>query len=90
MGDVREETIVVNFIGLIPISVWFTILFIGIIYTVILQTKKPFPDSEKLVLVIGAVVYASYWVILLTLYAALINKCGKRKKETHYDMVLDV
>uniref|UniRef100_A0A8C6SLP5 Hyaluronan synthase 2 n=1 Tax=Neogobius melanostomus TaxID=47308 RepID=A0A8C6SLP5_9GOBI len=86
----KMKTIVVNFIGLIPISVWFSILFIGIIYTVILQTKKPFPDSEKLVLVIGAVVYASYWVILLTLYAVLINKCGKRKKETHYDMVLDV
>lgn len=88
-GTSGRKTIVVNFIGLIPISVWFTILFIGIIYTVILQTKKPFPESEKIVLIIGAVVYASYWVVLLTLYAVLINKCGKRKKE-HYDMVLDV
>lgn len=89
-GTSGRKTIVVNFIGLIPISVWFTILFIGIIYTVILQTRKPFPESERIVLIIGAVVYASYWVILLTLYAVLINKCGKRKKEPHYDMVLDV
>jgi hypothetical protein len=28
--------------------------------------------------------------MLLTLYSVLINKCGKRKKEPHYDMVLDV
>lgn len=89
-GTSGRKTIVVNFIGLIPISIWFSILFFGIIYTVILQAKKPFPDSEKIILVVGAVVYASYWVVLLTLYAVLINKCGKRKKETHYDMVLDV
>ncbi|KAF6739938.1 Hyaluronan synthase 2 [Oryzias melastigma] len=89
-GTSGRKTIVVNFIGLIPISVWFTILFIGIIYTVIQQTRKPFPESEKIVLIIGAVVYASYWVMLLTLYTTLINKCGKRKKETHFDMVLDV
>ncbi|XP_054637704.1 hyaluronan synthase 2 [Dunckerocampus dactyliophorus] len=89
-GTSGRKTIVVNFIGLIPISVWFTILFIGIIYSTILQTRKPFPESEMLILIIGAVVYASYWVILLSLYAVLICKCGKRKKETHYDMVLDV
>lgn len=89
-GTSGRKTIVVNFIGLIPISVWFTILFFGIIYTIVLQTRRPFPDSEKIVLIVGAVVYASYWVILLSLYAVLINKCGKRKKESHYDMVLDV
>lgn len=89
-GTSGRKTIVVNFIGLIPISVWFTILFFGIIYTIVQQTRKPFPEIEKIVLIVGAVVYASYWVILLTLYTVLINKCGKRKKESHYDMVLDV
>ena len=80
----------VNFIGLVPISVWFTILFFGLIYTVVQDTKKPFPEFEKIVLIIGAIVYASYWVMLLTLYIVLINKCGKRKKEQQYDMVIDV
>lgn len=89
-GTSGRKTIVVNFIGLIPISVWFSILFIGIIYTIIQQTRKPFPETEKIVVIVGAVVYASYWVILLSLYSVLINKCGKRKKESHYDMVLDV
>lgn len=89
-GTSGRKTIVVNFIGLVPITVWFLILFIGLIYTIAIQTKNVFPEIEKVVLIIGAVVYASYWVIFLTLYAILINKCGKRKKESHYDMVLDV
>ncbi|XP_013864392.1 hyaluronan synthase 2 isoform X2 [Austrofundulus limnaeus] len=89
-GTSGRKTIVVNFIGLVPITVWFIILFIGLIYTIAIQTNNFFPEIEKLVLIIGAVVYASYWVIFLTLYAILINKCGKRKKEPHYDMVLDV
>uniref|UniRef100_A0A8B9HET3 Hyaluronan synthase 2 n=1 Tax=Astyanax mexicanus TaxID=7994 RepID=A0A8B9HET3_ASTMX len=88
-GTSGRKTIVVNFIGLIPISVWFTILFVGIMYTVIQNTRKPFPESEKIVLIIGAIVYTSYWVMLLTLYMVLIAKCGKRKKEQQYDMVLD-
>eukprot|EP00063_Salmo_salar_P063127 XP_014037962.1 PREDICTED: hyaluronan synthase 3-like [Salmo salar] len=91
-GTSGRKTIVTNFVGLVPISVWFTILFLGIIYTVVQETRKdfPFPDSEKIVLIVGAIVYASYWVMLLTLYMVLITKCGKRKKEQQYDMVLDV
>lgn len=89
-GTSGRKTVVTNFIGLIPISVWFTILFIGILYTIVQETRKPFPNSEKIVLIIGAIVYASYWAVFLTLYMVLIAKCGKRKKDQQYDMVLDV
>uniref|UniRef100_A0A8C5MTX7 Hyaluronan synthase 2 n=1 Tax=Leptobrachium leishanense TaxID=445787 RepID=A0A8C5MTX7_9ANUR len=89
-GTSGRKTIVVNFIGLIPITVWFTILFGGVFYTIWRETKKPFEESEKTVLIIGAILYACYWVMLVTLYFSLINKCGKRKKEQQYDMVLDV
>lgn len=89
-GTSGRKTIVTNFIGLIPITIWFTILFIGILYTIAQETRNPFSDSEKIVLIIGAIVYASYWTVFLTLYMVLIAKCGRRKKDQQYDMVLDV
>ncbi|XP_062987197.1 hyaluronan synthase 2 isoform X2 [Elgaria multicarinata webbii] len=89
-GTSGRKTIVVNFIGLIPVSVWFTILLGGVIFTVYKESKKPFSESKQTVLIIGTILYACYWVMLLTLYLVLITKCGRRKKEQQYDMVLDV
>lgn len=89
-GTSGRKTIVVNFIGLIPVSIWFTILLGGVIFTIYKESKKPFSESKTTVLVIGTILYACYWVLLLTLYLVLITKCGRRKKEQHYDMVLDV
>lgn len=90
-GTSGRKTIVVNFIGLIPVSIWFTILLGGVIFTIYKESKKPFSESKQTVLIIGTILYACYWVLLLTLYMVLINKCGRRKKEQqHYDMVLDV
>lgn len=90
-GTSGRKTIVVNFIGLIPVSIWFTILLGGVIFTIYKESKKPFSESKQTVLIIGSILYACYWVLLLTLYMVLINKCGRRKKEQqHYDMVLDV
>ncbi|XP_048215020.1 hyaluronan synthase 2 [Perognathus longimembris pacificus] len=89
-GTSGRKTIVVNFIGLIPVSVWFTILLGGVIFTIYKESKKPFSESKQTVLIVGTLLYACYWVMLLTLYVVLINKCGRRKKEQQYDMVLDV
>ncbi|NXF02498.1 HYAS2 synthase, partial [Smithornis capensis] len=90
-GTSGRKTIVVNFIGLIPVSIWFTILLGGVIFTIYKESKKPFSEAKQTVLIIGTILYACYWVMLLTLYMVLINKCGRRKKEQqHYDMVLDV
>lgn len=89
-GTSGRKTIVVNFIGLIPVSVWFTILLGGVIFTIYKESKKPFSESKQTVLIVGTLIYACYWVMLLTLYVVLINKCGRRKKGQQYDMVLDV
>lgn len=89
-GTSGRKTIVVNFIGLIPVSVWFTILLGGVIFTIYKESKKPFSDSKQTVLIVGTLLYVCYWVMLLTLYVVLINKCGRRKKGQQYDMVLDV
>ncbi|XP_070605355.1 hyaluronan synthase 2 [Erythrolamprus reginae] len=89
-GTSGRKTIVVNFIGLIPVSVWFTILLGGVIFTIYKESRKPFSESKQTMLIIGTILYACYWVMLLTLYLALITKCGRRKKEQQYDMVLDV
>lgn len=89
-GTSGRKTIVVNFIGLIPVSVWFTILLGGVIFTIYKESKKPFSESKQTVLIVGTLLYACYWVMLLTLYMVLINKCGRRKKGQQYDMVLDV
>ncbi|XP_067887098.1 hyaluronan synthase 2 [Heterodontus francisci] len=89
-GTSGRKTIVVNFIGLIPVSVWFSILLGGVMYTIYNETRDPFSDSELTVLIIGAILYACYWVLLLTLYVVLITKCCRRRSEQQYDMVLDV
>ncbi|XP_032874985.1 hyaluronan synthase 2 [Amblyraja radiata] len=89
-GTSGRKTIVVNFIGLIPVSLWFSILLGGLIYTIYNETQEPFSESEQTVLIIGAILYACYWVMLLTLYIVLITKCCRRRKEQNYDMVLDV
>ncbi|XP_059829045.1 hyaluronan synthase 2 [Hypanus sabinus] len=89
-GTSGRKTIVVNFIGLIPVSLWFSILLGGLIYTIYNETREPFSQSEQTVLIIGAILYACYWVMLLTLYVVLITKCCRRSKKQNYDMVFDV
>ncbi len=41
-------------------------------------------ESKQTVLIVGTLLYACYWVMLLTLYVVLINKCGRRKKGQQY------
>ena len=36
-----------NFIGLIPVSVWYTILLGGVIFTIYKESKKPFSESKQ-------------------------------------------
>ncbi|KAK2095351.1 hyaluronan synthase [Saguinus oedipus] len=84
-GTSGRKTIVVNFIGLIPVSVWFTILLGGVIFTIYKESKRPFSESKQIVLIVGTLLYACYWIMLLMLY-----KCGRWKKGQQYDMVLDV
>ncbi|RXM28292.1 Hyaluronan synthase 3 [Acipenser ruthenus] len=81
-GTSGRKKIVVNFIGLIPVTVWFAILLGGISYTIYCETQDPFSETEIAFLITGAIIYASYWIILLILYLAIVAKrCSKREEQ---------
>ncbi|KAK6479891.1 hyaluronan synthase 3-like isoform X1 [Huso huso] len=81
-GTSGRKKIVVNFIGLIPVTVWFAILLGGISYTIYCETQDPFSETEIAFLIAGAIIYASYWIILLVLYLAIVAKrCSKREEQ---------
>ncbi|XP_036372099.1 hyaluronan synthase 2-like [Megalops cyprinoides] len=87
-GTSGRKNLVVNFVGFIPISIWFTIFIIGIIYTFVDEMEHVFPMSEMTIVAIGTAVYISYWVILCVLYKVMVSKW--RRREQQYDTVLDV
>ncbi|MGH0118100.1 UNVERIFIED_CONTAM: hypothetical protein FKN15_043600 [Acipenser sinensis] len=81
-GTSGRKKIVINFIGLIPVTVWFAILLGGISYTIYCETQDPFSETEIAFLITGAIIYASYWIILLVLYLAIVAKrCSKREEQ---------
>ncbi|KAM4721347.1 hyaluronan synthase 3 [Rhinophrynus dorsalis] len=80
-GTSGRRKLVVNFMGAVPVSVWFCILLGGLVYTAYCQSQDPFTETELLFLVIGAILYGCYWVALLSLYLALVaRRCGKRQE----------
>ncbi|XP_053255862.1 hyaluronan synthase 3 isoform X1 [Podarcis raffonei] len=79
-GTSGRKTIVVNFIGLIPVSVWVSVLLGGLAYTAYYQDL--FTDTELVFLISGAILYACYWVALLALYLAIVaRRCSKPQEE---------
>ncbi|XP_041123701.1 hyaluronan synthase 3-like [Polyodon spathula] len=84
-GTSGRNKIVVNFIGLIPVTVWFAILLGGISYTIYCETQDPFSKTEIAFLIAGAITYASYWIILLVLYLAIVAKRSS-KREKQYNL----
>ncbi|XP_060109857.1 hyaluronan synthase 3 [Heteronotia binoei] len=79
-GTSGRKTIVVNFIGLIPVSIWVAVLLGGLAYTAYCQDL--FTDTELAFLISGAILYACYWVALLTLYLAVVaRRCSKPQEQ---------
>nr|XP_025975473.1 hyaluronan synthase 3 [Dromaius novaehollandiae] len=79
-GTSGRRTIVVNFVGLLPVSVWVAVLLGGLAYTA--YSQDLFSETEVAFLVAGAVLYACYWVALLMLYLAIVaRRCGKRQEQ---------
>ncbi|XP_048079517.1 hyaluronan synthase 3 isoform X1 [Ursus arctos] len=79
-GTSGRKTIVVNFIGLIPVSIWVAVLLGGLAYTAYCQDL--FSETELAFLVSGAILYGCYWVALLMLYLAIIaRRCGKKPEQ---------
>ncbi|XP_066570080.1 hyaluronan synthase 3 [Amia ocellicauda] len=83
-GTSGRKKVVVNFIGLIPVTVWFSILLGGMAYTIYCETQDPFNETEIAFLIAGAILYGCYWIILLVLYLAIVAKrCSKREEQYH-------
>ncbi|KAG7263694.1 hypothetical protein CRUP_007762 [Coryphaenoides rupestris] len=83
-GTSGRRKIVVNFIGAVPVTVWGVVLLGGVAYTIYCETQEPFGESEKVLLIVGLVLYACYWVVLLVLYLAIVAKrCNKREEQYH-------
>lgn len=79
-GTSGRRTIVVNFVGLLPVSVWVAVLLGGLAYTA--YSQDLFSDTEVAFLVSGAILYACYWVALFALYMAIVaRRCGKRQEQ---------
>ncbi|KAJ8395288.1 hypothetical protein AAFF_G00034900 [Aldrovandia affinis] len=87
-GTSGRKTIVSNLIGLVPISVWFAIILSGCVFTVIKETKKPFPEIDQTVLIIGAVVYIVFWITLCMSYQVFIRRWKKREQQC--DVILEI
>ncbi|XP_042336587.1 hyaluronan synthase 3 isoform X2 [Sceloporus undulatus] len=79
-GTSGRKTVVVNFIGLVPVSLWVGVLVGGLAYTACNQDL--FTDTEQVFLISGAILYACYWVALLTLYLAIVaRRCSKPQEQ---------
>ncbi|XP_007906128.1 hyaluronan synthase 3 [Callorhinchus milii] len=86
-GTSGRRRIVVNLIGLVPVSVWFSVLAGGLSYTIYCEAQVPFKETERTFLIIGAIIYACYWLLLLSLYLAIMARRRNEKPE-HEDLVL--
>ncbi|XP_048828667.1 hyaluronan synthase 3 [Brienomyrus brachyistius] len=83
-GTSGRKKIVVNFIGAVPVTVWALVLLGGMAYTIYCETQDPLNETEKALLIAGAILYGSYWIILLVLYLAIVAKrCNKREEQYH-------
>lgn len=87
-GTSGRRNLVVNLAGALPVTVWVLVLLGGVAYTIYYETQEPFNEAEKALLVLGAMLYACYWVILLALYLAIVAKrCNKREEQYHLPYV---
>ncbi|XP_076016858.1 hyaluronan synthase 1 [Genypterus blacodes] len=82
-GTSGRRKIVGNYIPLLPLSVWTTILLIGMCYTIYKETKPdwntPAKKLEITFLIFGVAAYILYWLFLVTLYWVWFRKaCRKR------------
>ncbi|KPP67671.1 hyaluronan synthase 3-like [Scleropages formosus] len=83
-GTSGRRKIVVNFIGAVPVTVWSAVLLGGMAYTIYCETQDPFSETEKALLIAGAILYGCYWIVLLVLYLAIVAKrCNKREEQYH-------
>lgn len=87
-GTSGRKKMVGNYIPLLPLSIWWGVLFAGLIYTIIMMslcTDCRLIDIEKTYLIYGSAAYASYWLLMVALYWIWIRRCC-RKRSDYYDI----
>ncbi|XP_069803771.1 hyaluronan synthase 1-like [Dendropsophus ebraccatus] len=87
-GTSGRKKMVGNYIPLLPLSIWWGVLFAGLLYTIIMMslcTECRLIDAEKNYLIYGAAAYASYWLLMVALYWLWIRRCC-RKRSDYYDV----
>ncbi|XP_063800093.1 hyaluronan synthase 1-like [Pseudophryne corroboree] len=87
-GTSGRKKMVGNFMPLLPLSIWWGILFAGLLYTIIMMSLNPscgIIEAEKLYLIYGSSSYAGYWLLMIALYWLWIRRCC-RKRSNYYDI----
>ncbi|XP_077312888.1 hyaluronan synthase 1-like [Lithobates pipiens] len=87
-GTSGRKKMVGNYMPLLPLSIWWSILFAGVLYTVIMMslcTDCRLIDAEKNYLIYGSAAYAGYWLLMIILYWIWIKRLC-RKRQDYYDV----
>uniref|UniRef100_A0A3Q0RPC3 Hyaluronan synthase 1 n=1 Tax=Amphilophus citrinellus TaxID=61819 RepID=A0A3Q0RPC3_AMPCI len=82
-GTSGRRKMVGNYIPLLPLSVWATILLGGLGYTIYRESQQDWSTDAKKVetifLIFGCVAYICYWLIMIFLYFVWFHRaCRKR------------
>ncbi|XP_051261534.1 hyaluronan synthase 1 [Dicentrarchus labrax] len=84
-GTSGRRKIVGNYMPLLPLSVWATILLSGLTYRIYKESQLDWLTAAKILetrfLIFGCVAYVCYWLVMIVLYWAWFRKlCRKRGK----------
>lgn len=87
-GTSGRKKVVGNYMPLLPLSIWWGILFAGLLYTIIkmsLCSDCRLIDAEKTYLIYGSAAYLGYWLLMISLYWLWIKRLC-RKRQDYYDI----
>lgn len=87
-GTSGRKKMVGNYMPLLPLSIWWAILFAGVLYTIIMMslcTDCRLIEAEKNYLIYGSAAYAGYWIMMISLYWIWVKRLF-RKRQDYYDV----
>uniref|UniRef100_H3B1D8 Hyaluronan synthase 1 n=1 Tax=Latimeria chalumnae TaxID=7897 RepID=H3B1D8_LATCH len=90
-GTSGRKKMVGNYIPLLPLSIWASILVGGMCYSVYKESTKDWTTYQKKTeihyLVYGSVAYICYWFFMVSLYWVWIRRCCRRRARC-YDVTV--
>ncbi|XP_063292899.1 hyaluronan synthase 1-like [Pelobates fuscus] len=87
-GTSGRKKVVGNYMPLLPLSIWGSILLAGLIYTLVMTFTNAgcaILDVELNYLIYGSTAYVSYWLFMICLYWLWIRRLC-RKRSDYYDI----